>query len=101
MFHPLACILSTARPGRRTLSRSPWSDQPEPAWPYSRPRRLFSRCLRSVFSVFFEMLLRPFMPAVATLVQVLELFNINDHRFALMESEGSIGASPCANSAYG
>src|SRR5712691_1223188 len=53
--------------------------------------RLLSRCLRSVFSVFFDMLLRPFMSAVTTLVQVLELFNINDHRFALMDDEGSVG----------
>jgi len=28
---------------------------------------------------------------VATLAQVLELFNINDHRFALVDHEGSKG----------
>jgi hypothetical protein len=38
----------TARPGRRTLSRSPSSDKPEPAWPY--PLRLSTSTLASQLS---------------------------------------------------
>ncbi len=51
-----AHISPTARPGRRTLSRSPSSDQPEPTWPYSPPLSTstlasqLSRCSSTCFS---------------------------------------------------
>ena len=39
------------------------------------------------FSLFFNMLLGPFVSAVLALVRVLELFNVDDCRLAFLEDK--------------
>ena len=47
------------------------------------------------FSLFFNMLLGPFVSAVLALVRVLELFNVDDYWFALVDRDAHSRTIPC------